>query len=131
MEGTLRAGWTRAARAVAGASLLALLASPAGCGDDGPTNPTPQTVEIEVFDFSFQPETVSVRAGDTVRWIQRGQIPHTATSGVPGAADAGALFDEPLGQTGDAAEVTLTRAGTFPYFCRPHPFMTGSIAVTP
>lgn len=117
--------------AIAAALAAVLLAGAASCGDDGPTNPSPRTVEIEVFDFFFQPVMVNVRVGDTVRWIQRGQIPHTATSGEPGAPDAGALFDEPLGQTGDVAEVTLTQAGTLPYFCIPHPFMTGSIAVAP
>jgi plastocyanin len=29
------------------------------------------------------------------------------------------------------AEATLTRTGTLLYFCRPHPFMTGSISVAP
>ena len=128
----MRPSRTRSARTLVRACLVpTLLAAFAGCGDDGPTNPGPRTVEIEVFDFFFQPDTVSARVSDTVRWIQRGQIPHTATSGEPGAADAGTLFDEPLGQAGDVAEVPLTRAGTLPYFCRPHPFMTGSIAVAP
>jgi plastocyanin len=109
-----------------------LLALQAGCGDDGPTNPPGgDTIDVEVVDFSFQPVMVNARVGDTIRWTQRSEIPHTATSGEPGAPDQGVLFDLGLEETGDVEEFEVTEAGTIPYFCLPHPFMTGSIVVAP
>ena len=108
-----------------------LLTLVAGCGDDDPVDPGGRTIDVEVFDFFFQPISVNARVGDTIRFTQRGQIPHTATSGEPGAPDAGAVFDLQIENTGDVVEFETTQAGTIPFFCRPHPFMTGSIAVAP
>ena len=108
------------------ACLLALFD---GCGDDDPTEPGGRTIDIEVLDFSFQPVMVNARVGDTIRWTQRGQVEHTATSGEPGVPGEGSLFDLGLEETGDVEEYRATQSGTIPYFCRPHPFMTGSIVV--
>ena len=62
------------------ACLLPLVA----CGDDDPIEPSGRTIEVEVLDFSFQPVMVNARVGDTIRWIQRDPVRHTATSGEPG-----------------------------------------------
>ncbi len=110
------------------ACLLPLLA---GCGDDDPTEPGGRTIDVEVFDFRFQPVMVNARVGDTIRFTQRDKIPHTATSGEPGVPGEGSLFDLGLEETGDVEEYRVTQSGTIPYFCRPHPFMTGSIVVAP
>jgi plastocyanin len=109
--------------------LACLLPLVAGCGDDGPTQPGGRTIDVDVFDFFFQPVMVEARVGDTIRWTQRGEIPHTATSGEPGSPDEGVLFDLELEETDDVEEFRVTRAGTIPYFCQPHHFMTGSIVV--
>jgi plastocyanin len=100
------------------------------CGDDAPAGPAPRTVDIEVGDFFFRPVMVEARVGDTIRWTQIGMIPHTATSGQPGAPDAGTLFNLSLPDSGAVAEFTPTEPDTIAYFCIPHPFMTGSIIVT-
>jgi plastocyanin len=115
--------------ALAGACAVLLLG---GCGDDSPTGPRGRTIDVQVGDFFFQPAVVEARPGDTVRWTQTGMIPHTATSGDPGAPDAGSLFDLDLETTADVEEfeVPATAPDTIPYFCRPHPFMTGSIVVS-
>ena len=101
-----------------------------GAGDDaaaedGATSGEAATVSIS--DFSFQPETVEVAAGDTVTWTNEDGAPHTVTAGTPDAV--GDAFDEPV-DAGETAEITLDEAGTFDYFCAIHPTMTGQIVVS-
>lgn len=85
-------------------------------------------VEVRVVDtgqdpsFAFEPGTVTIEPGDTVRWASESSTRHTVT------ADDGA-FDEALEQ-GDTFEHTFEDAGTFPYHCRPHQsFMMGTVVV--
>ncbi len=106
------------------AGALALTA----CGDDGPSSPARgRTIEVEVFDFGYRPVAVSARVGDRIRWTQTGDIQHTVTSGEPGTPGSGQSFDEVVEEPGDVVEVTVSSPGAIPYFCRPHPFMAGSI----
>jgi plastocyanin len=118
---------------------LAVLAAPAvgaalsalACGDDdGPTGPDPVTIDVEVVDFRFEPAVVNASVGDTIRWTQRDQVPHTTTSRTPAPGEPGGFNETGLVEPGDVVEVELTRAGTIDYFCIPHPFMTGSIVVS-
>lgn len=113
------------------APLLAA-ASMAGCNGDGPLDDASRvrTIAVEVVDFSFRPAAVEARVGDTIRWIQRDAVAHTATSSNP-PPEAPAGFDRALGERGDVEEVELERAGRIDYFCRPHPFMTGTVDVSP
>jgi len=112
----------RAAVVLSGATATVDLSlSPAGNGT---------VIEVEVLNFSYQPATVNARVGDTIRWIQRDQVPHTVTTSNPAPTQPGG-FDQTLDAPGDHATVQMTRAGTIAYFCRPHPFMTGSIVVAP
>ena len=114
----------------AGLVALALLVG-GGCGGDGPTaGDGGRVIQVEVVDFSFRPDTVDARVGDIIRWIQRDATPHTVTSSdpPPGVPDG---FDQPVDAPGDVVEVVLTRPDTIAYFCRPHPFMQGTIFVRP
>jgi plastocyanin len=80
---------------------------------------------ISVSGFAFQPEVVRILAGDSVTW-RVGDDPeqHTVTPLRAGAfRDSGALF------SGQTYRLTFPRPGTFPYFCRFHPFMEGSVVV--
>jgi len=79
-------------------------------------------VEIEAADgFVFKPAHVTVAAGTTVRWTNRGAVPHTITSGASSrtADQPGALVDHAL-PSGASFELTLSAAGEWPYFCRYH-----------
>ncbi|HEX8645813.1 MAG TPA: PKD domain-containing protein [Thermoleophilaceae bacterium] len=78
---------------------------------------------VSIRDFSFAPRSVTVSVGETVTWRNTGDEAHTATAR-DGSFDTGNL---PSGQSGSA---TFQKAGTFSYFCKPHPFMTGTVRVT-
>jgi plastocyanin len=75
--------------------------------------------------FSFRADTVRIRPGGTVTWVncEDPEVdPHTTTS-TTGVWDSGLL------QPGESFAHTFPAAGTFPYFCIPHTFMQGAVIV--
>jgi plastocyanin len=81
-----------------------------------------QTVVVEIKDFAFSPSEITVHKGTTVQFINRDKVKHTAT------ADGGE-FDTGLLGKDVSAEVKFDDAGTFTYYCTPHPGMTAKIIV--
>jgi plastocyanin len=85
--------------------------------------------EVEIEDFQFRPKTLVVRVGTTVKWANKDQAQHTATSDT-GVWDSGYLAK------GDRFTYTFTQPGVFPYYCIPHGApggvgMAGTIIVLP
>ena len=76
---------------------------------------------INIVNFAFSPSTANIVVNDTVTWTWVGS-PHTTTS------DTG-LWDSGVFGAGHTFSRTFTSAGTFPFHCTIHPFMTGSINV--
>lgn len=107
------------------AALAPAQAAPAGAHDHGaaptalPTEaapapaPTPAPVVIEMSDFAFSAPSVTVPAGTTVTWINRGGAKHSAT------ADDGS-FDTGLLNPGANGSVTFAQPGTYRYYCMLH-----------
>ncbi len=77
---------------------------------------------VSIKGLAFGPEDLWVKVGTTVTWINQDPFPHTAT------ADDGS-FDTDLIQPNQRASVTFEKAGIFPYYCTPHPFMKATIEV--
>ena len=99
----------------------------AACGEDEEPAATSgeeasATTEVDIADFEYVPETISVSAGDTVTWTNSDEAPHTATADDE-AFDTGDLA------RGDEGEVTFDEAGSYPYYCRFHAFMKGTVEV--
>lgn len=78
--------------------------------------------QVNIDNFSFSPATVKVRAGTTVTWTNRDDIPHTVV-----ANDKS--FKSKVLDTGETFSFTPTKPGTYPYFCSVHPKMTGTLIV--
>jgi plastocyanin len=85
---------------------------------------TPKTVAVTIKDFAFGTATVTVKKGDRVVWTQMDSAPHTVTA--DNKAFASALLSS--GQSFTLDTSTLA-AGTYPYHCEPHPFMTATLVV--
>ncbi len=81
-------------------------------------------VTIEDFDFKPGVFGVAVPPGTTITWTNNGPTVHTTTSD-SGVWDSGDL------QVGDNFSFTFTDPGVYWYFCRPHPFMRGTITIDP
>jgi plastocyanin len=79
-------------------------------------------MEVKIDNFSFTPQTLTIKAGDTVTFVNHDDIPHTVVSKTL------AFKSKPL-DTDDKFSFTFTTPGTFAYFCSLHPHMTGSIVV--
>lgn len=83
------------------------------CEGDG-TGGLPEVVIVS--DSEFDLPSITIKEGDTVRWEWATDTEHTITSGDPGDADAGALFNESASGTGSSVELTFEDKGMFPYF---------------
>jgi plastocyanin len=82
----------------------------------------------------FVPETVSIRPGDTVRWLNTDlHLEHSVSSGT-GSADplSGSLWSSPLLRLGEYFEHTFPDAGEFEYYSVPHEYegMFGLVQVS-
>ncbi len=90
----------------------------------GPTNRTSSTkVEIRIDNFSFKEQTLTVRPGTEVTWVNHDDAPHKIVS-----TDK-STFASPVLDTDGRFSFTFTKAGTYDYFCSIHPMMTGKIIV--
>jgi plastocyanin len=79
--------------------------------------------EVGLHDNRFEPATLTVPAGTTVRWTNHGQHKHTVTS------DAGDWGSKELEHDGFYV-YTFSQPGTYPYHCEVHPAeMRGTIIV--
>ncbi len=77
---------------------------------------------VEIDNFSFGPQTVTVPVGATVTWTNRDDIPHTVVS-------TEGVFKSKVRDTDETFSYTFSQAGTYPYFCSLHPKMTGKVVV--
>jgi plastocyanin len=84
---------------------------------------TPRRHVVEISGMKFTPSVLEIHRGDTVTWINRDLVPHTAT------AEKGSAFDSGTMLGGDSASVVLREGGE--YLCRLHPVMTGRVVVKP
>ncbi len=80
----------------------------------------PQTHIVEIRDFTFVPQTISVSPGDTIKWVNKGFIPHTAT-------EKNGMWDS--GQLNENDTWTVVVDSSFSYYCIFHPAMIGKIDV--
>jgi plastocyanin len=89
-------------------------------GADSPTAPN----QVVIDNFTFSPATLTVAVGTEVTWVNRDDVPHTATStSKPREIDSHTL------DTDDRYTHVFKTAGTYDYFCSVHPHMTGQIIV--
>ena len=84
--------------------------------------PTPQTHTVSMENMRFQPETLTVSRGDTIVWINKDLVPHTATSRTGG-------FDSQIIQAEKSWRFTVQKTGDFAYVCTFHPTMTAMLRV--
>jgi plastocyanin len=107
------------ARSLAAAALQVVLLAGAITFSTVPAR-SAETVKID--SFSFVPQRLTVKAGTTVTWDNKDDIPHNIASTTK-------LFRSKVLDTDDHFSFTFTTPGTYEYFCSLHPHMTGTIVV--
>lgn len=75
-----------------------------------------ETVEIKIIKSTFIPAVLTVKKGDTVRWVNTEELLHTVTSGKAPMHDK--KFSAAYVKKG--FEVTLDTTGFYDYFCELH-----------
>ena len=80
-----------------------------------------RTHEVVIQGLLFVPETLTVRPGDVVVWINKDPFPHTVT--------AAGVFDSGPIATGKSWRFTARKPGTHSYLCTLHTTMKGTLRV--
>ena len=78
--------------------------------------------KVEIDNFAFSPERITVKTGTTVTWLNADDTPHTV-------AASSKLFKSKALDTDDSFSFTFTTPGVYQYFCSLHPHMTGTVVV--
>ena len=76
---------------------------------------------VEIEAMKFKPETLTVKSGDTITWINKDFFPHTAT--------AIKFFNSRSIPATKSWSYKAKSPGTFPYKCLFHPTMKGTLIV--
>jgi plastocyanin len=80
------------------------------------------TVQATIDNFFFAPKQLTVKAGTTVVWANKDDMPHTVTS------DDG-VFASPVMDTDQKFQYMFDKPGKYPFHCKLHPTMTGIVVV--
>ncbi len=80
-------------------------------------------VAVDIKDFAYNPDPVTVKIGQSVTWTNRDAEPHTATARDREVLQSGAL------KQGESFTQAFDTAGTYEYFCEFHPNMKGTVVV--
>jgi plastocyanin len=104
----------------------------AGCGgddDEGGSSGSSSgdgggdVVEVHMKNIQFDPKDVTVKAGQTVRWVNDDDVEHNVV------ARSGANFKSDLFGKGGTFETKVDKAGTVAYVCTVHPAMMATLNV--
>jgi plastocyanin len=105
---------------ICGISSLGLLVF---ADDAANTSAGSKSTKIEIKDFAFNPQKITVKPGEKITWINRDEEPHTVVSVGKKFQKSSAL------DTDQEFSITAGAPGTYEYFCSVHPKMTGTIVV--
>jgi plastocyanin len=81
----------------------------------------PATHTITMEGMVFKPATLTIKPGDTVVWLNKDIVEHTAT--------AEGKFDSRLIAPNKSWKQTFKTKGSFDYICTYHPTMKGTLVV--
>lgn len=115
----------RARQSLAVPLLLALPVMAGGSAPQAGNSGPPRRHVVEIRGMAFRPRVLEAAQGDTIVWINRDIVPHTAT------ADGGKMWDTGIITQGDSGgSYVPRRSGETAYICRLHPTMQGRLIVT-
>jgi len=83
---------------------------------------SPESAQIVIRDFMFQPMSLTVKAGSTVTWTNADDEPHAVVS------DAN-VFRSGAIDTNETFSFKFETPGTYHFSCSLHPRMVGTVVV--
>ena len=81
------------------------------------------TIQISMENLEISPAEASAKVGDTIEWINRDVLAHTAT-----ARNGDFDMTMPPKKT---VRLVLKKAGSVEYYCRYHPNMKATLKIEP
>jgi plastocyanin len=96
--------------------------SAAGGNAAAPSGDAVRSAKVEIEDFAYYPDPVTIEAGGKVIWQNEDSAPHTATA-EDGSFDTGTL------EEGKLKSESFKEPGTYDYICSIHPDMHGTVEV--
>jgi amicyanin len=117
LSSTARSALVAAALGAATATMLAAVVLPVRAQNAAPAD------AVSIDNFTFNPTPLTVKAGTTVTWTNKDDIPHGIASSTNAFAKSRAL------DTDQSFSFTFTTPGTYQYFCYVHPHMVGTVVV--
>ena len=105
-------------------SLLSCSSSNEG-GNGIITSDGPAVHNVDITNFVFTPQTLSIQTDDKVVWTNLAKDFHRVVW------DNGTFISSDNLQIFQTYEIVFTTSGTFPYHCGIHSSMTGSVTVNP
>lgn len=90
--------------------------------EPAPSGEAVRAAKVEIADFAYDPDPVTVQVGGKVTWLNHDSAPHTATA-EDGSFDTGSL------EEGKLKSETFKQPGTYDYVCEIHPSMHGTVEV--
>jgi amicyanin len=82
---------------------------------------------VAIKNLAFIPRVVHTKVGQTIAWANYDTPPHNVTY----VSGPGFRSSPPTMNLGAKYSITLTKAGTIHYYCTIHPWMTGTIVISP
>jgi plastocyanin len=81
------------------------------------------TIQVTIDKLVFSPTEVNAKVGDTIEWINKDALAHTATAT---NGDWNVIIAPK-----QSGRVVLKKSGAADYFCKYHPNMKGRVVATP
>ncbi len=81
------------------------------------------TIKVTIDKLVYGPAEVSAKIGDTIEWVNKDILAHTATA-------TNGDWNVMIGPK-KTASIVLKKAGTIDYFCKFHPNMKARVIVAP
>ena len=82
-----------------------------------------ETIQVTIDKLVFTPVEVNAKVGDTIEWVNKDALVHTAT-----ATNKDWNINIAPQQSGS---IVLKKPGAVDYFCKYHPNMKGRVVVAP
>jgi plastocyanin len=102
--------------------LLAAIVVAVGCAATGSTDPVATNDVSMAKSYRFDPNTIRIKAGDTVTWTNNDNFTHTVKVDGQG--------DHKVGR-GDSVSISFDKPGRYHYVCTLHSNdMSGTVIVT-
>lgn len=84
-----------------------------------------QTFEVNIEKYTFMPQEINIRVGDTVKWVNREKrTSHSVIFPQEDGRESERFFPD------ESWQRQFTQPGNYPYHCGPHPEMKGLVVVS-